>query len=230
MTTIVVYNHSFVLELIGDDWVVDCGANRGDFSCWISENTRARIVAYEPDPRLFDHLPKYERVTYYNLALAASDGEVSLHLGDKLCSSIVHAERANATSVKVKAVELSRHLAACDVGTIGLLKLDIEGAELEVLRGLPRDFLQRVKQITCEFHEFLEPATLPAVEGVIQHLQAQGFYAINFSRSNYGDVLFINRRYVAVGLREKALLFSTKYVRGIARLLKRKWAGMGLNT
>ncbi len=225
-TTVVVYNHSFAPELIGTDWVVDCGANHGDFSHWVSENTDAHVVAYEPDPRLFQHLPKLERVTYHNLALAATDGEVSLYLGDKLCSSIVHAERPDVNVVKVRAVELSRHLAECNAGTIGLLKLDIEGAELEVLRALSAEFLGRVKQITCEFHEFLEPATLPEVESVIRHLESHGFYAINFSRSNYGDVLFLNRRYVDVTFALKLSLAASKYVRGLVRLTQRKWASV----
>lgn len=226
LTTTVVYNHSFVPALIGADWVVDCGANRGDFSCWLSENTRARVVAYEPDPRLFARLPAYERVTYHNLALAAREGEVSLFLSEELCSSIVHREHASVQTVQVRAVELSAHLAACDVGTIGLLKLDIEGAELDVLSTLPEAFFQRVKQITCEFHEFLDPTTLPRVEAVIRHVEAMGFYAINFSRRNYGDVLFLNRRYVRVGLREQAALRATKYVRGLVRLARRELSAL----
>lgn len=222
LPTVVVYNHSFIPKLIGSDWVIDCGANRGDFSCWLSENTRAKVIAYEPDPRLFGLLPERERVTYYNLALAASDGQLSLYLGDELCSSIVHREHSNAKEVKVTAVELSAHLASCEVGTIGLLKLDIEGAELDVLPALTTEFLARVKQITCEFHEFLDPTTLPRVETVIRTLEVHGFYAINFSRHNYGDVLFINRRYLDVGVWQQLTLHVTKYFRGSVRLLRRK--------
>jgi FkbM family methyltransferase len=222
LTTTVVYNHSFAPELIGGDWVIDCGANRGDFSAWVVEHTRAKVIAYEPDPRLFAKLPQHERVTYYNLALSAVEGQVRLFLGDKLCSSLVHAERAEVDTVRVNAVELGRHLQSCEVGTIGLLKLDIEGAELDVLRQLAPAFFARVKQITCEFHEFLDPATLPAVEEVIRHVEEQGFYALNFSRHNYGDVLFLNRRHVAVGWLLKANLYATKYLRGAARLLRRK--------
>jgi FkbM family methyltransferase len=227
ITTTVVYNHSFVPELIGTDAVIDCGANRGEFSGWVSEQTNAPVIAYEPDPRLFEQLPQWDRVTYYNFALASAEGEVSLFLGNKLCSSLVHAESPDAERVSVKAVELSRHLALCNVGTIGLLKLDIEGAELDVLSHLSPALFQRVKQITCEFHEFLDPATLPRVKEVISYVEAQGFYAINFSRSNYGDVLFLNRRFVTVGLREKLALRVAKYTRGMVRLTRR---GLGLVT
>lgn len=222
ISTAIVYNHSFVPELIGNDVVVDCGANRGDFAGWVSEHTTAAIVAYEPDPRLFAQLPRWDRVTYYNFALAAKAGELSLFLGNKLCSSIVHPESAAAETVRVMAVELSQHLTFCDVGTIGLLKLDIEGAELDVLSHLNASFLQRVKQITCEFHEFLDPTTLPRVKEVIRYVEAQGFYAINFSRTNYGDVLFLNRRFVSLGLGDKLGLHVVKYARGLLRLTQRK--------
>lgn len=221
-STTVVYNHSFVPGLIGQDWVIDCGANHGDFSQWVSEHTRARVLAYEPDPRLFEHLPARERVTYHNLALAAQEGEVSLYLGDALCSSVFHREHPDAKAVRVKAVELGAHLDACGVDTIGLLKLDIEGAELDVLEALSPEWFARTKQITCEFHEFLEPTSLPRVCSVIRHVEALGFYAFNFSRHNHGDVLFLNRRYLNPGMSDQAALYLSKYLRGASRLLGRK--------
>lgn len=226
LTTTVVYNHSFVPGLIGEDWVIDCGANYGDFSQWVNEHTRARVVAYEPDPRLFASLPPRDRVTYHNLALAAQEGEVSLFLGDALCSSLFHREHRDAKAVRVKAVELGAHLRSCDVDTIGLLKLDIEGAELDVLEQLSPDWFSRTKQITCEFHEFLDPASLPRVCAVIRHVEAQGFYAFNFSRHNHGDVLFLNRRYLDLGVADQAALYVTKYARGVSRMLGRKVSGL----
>jgi FkbM family methyltransferase len=226
LTTTIVYNHSLVPSLIGGDWVIDCGANRGDFSHWATEHTSAKVIAYEPDPRLFARLPPHDRVTYFNLALAAAEGEAELFLGDELCSSLVHAERGDAKVVRVKTVELERHLESCDVGIIGLLKLDIEGAELDVLPRLSPELLQRVKQITCEFHDFLDPTSLPKVREVIAHLERQEFFAISFARRNHGDVLFLNRRFVRLGLCEVAMLYATKYARGALRLTQRKWSSL----
>src|SRR5690606_1636959 len=133
-------------------WVIDCGANRGEFAAWVSCNTQARVVSFEPDPRLFGALPTLERVTHHNLAVAGSSGKLTLHLGEHRCSSAHYREHDAADSVEVDAVQLDVFLDDLDVGEIGLLKLDIEGAELDVVDGVDPAFWRRVRQITCEFH------------------------------------------------------------------------------
>lgn len=221
--TTTVCNHSFAPALLGPtSWVVDCGANHGDFAAWVSRNTQARVVSFEPDPRLFSALPQLERVTHHNLAVAGSDGKLTLHLGEHQCSSVHYREHEATPSVDVDAVQLDAFLDELDVGEIGLLKLDIEGAELDVVDGVDPAFWRRVRQITCEFHEFLDPASLPRVEEALRHLEALGFYWINFSRHNYGDVLLLNRRYVRIDAAQVAALHAEKYWRGAARLLERR--------
>lgn len=227
LRTTIVCNHSFVPDLLTEtNWVVDCGANRGEFATWMSHNTGARVVSFEPDPRLFGALPKLDRVTFHNLAVAGRAGSLSLHLGGRMCSSLLYAESAESNTAQVEAVELDHFLRQEDVGEIGLLKLDIEGAELDVIANVAPTFWQRVKQITCEFHEFLDPQSLPRVEQSLRYLEDQGFFWINFSRQNYGDVLLLNRRYVRVGLSELAQLHGTKYWRGARRVAERRLASL----
>lgn len=223
LRTTIVCNHSFAPELITPGtWVVDCGANRGEFATWASRNTTAPVVSFEPDPRLFSVLPPLERVAYHNVAVAGAPGKLTLHLGDRLCSSLLYAENPSANSVSVDAVQLDAFLESQGVAEIGLLKLDIEGAELDVIDSLEPSFWQRVRQVTCEFHEFLDPSSLPRVERCLQHLEAMGFYWINFSRHNYGDVLLLNRRFVRIDVASAASLHATKYLRGAARLAQRR--------
>lgn len=225
LRTTIVCNHSFIPDLLTEtNWVVDCGANRGEFATWMSRNTRSQVVSFEPDPRLFGALPKLDRVAFHNLAVAGRAGTLSLHLGGRMCSSLLYAETADSNTALVEAVELDAFLRRENVGEIGLLKLDIEGAELDVIAGVAPTFWQRVKQITCEFHEFLDPQSLPRVEQTLRYLEDQGFYWINFSRKNYGDVLLLNRRYVRVGLSEMTQLSSVKYWRGARRLAERRLA------
>jgi hypothetical protein len=44
-------DHSFIPDLITPTGVVlDCGANHGAFSQWLSANTSVQVHAFEPDP------------------------------------------------------------------------------------------------------------------------------------------------------------------------------------
>ena len=219
--TVVHNDHTFIPDLMSPGgWAVDCGANKGSFSTWLSANTQARVIAFEPDPRLFQALPVLPRVTYHNCAVSGTAGEVEIHLGKKLCSSLVFAE-ADSQVVKVQAVKLDEFLHAQGIHEVDLLKLDIEGAELDVLETLQHEFLNRVKQITCEFHDFLDSASRPRVEATIRRIQELGFYQVNFSRLNYGDVLFINQRFMPLGTASKLGLHGQKYVRGGKRVVRR---------
>ena len=63
---------------------------------------------------------------------------------------------------------------------VDVLKLDIEGAEFQVLSESPAHVLQSIGQITVEFHDFL-PAWRDAkhMAGVRQRLQSLGFLAVS---------------------------------------------------
>jgi Methyltransferase FkbM domain len=78
---------------------------------------------------------------------------------------------------------------------IDLLKMDIEGAEVMVLRSLSKATLQTIGQITVEFHS--DPVfgfqLRRDVEDVIRLLQRRGFICFDFSGRSRLDVLFVNR-------------------------------------
>src|SRR5262249_4200675 len=81
-------------------------------------------------------------------------------------------------------------------GRIDLIKMDIEGAEVEILETLPREILRRIGQITAEFHSapiFGFDLQL-RVERIIRRLRRERFMALDFSRGSRTDVLFVNRR------------------------------------
>ena len=63
-------------------------------------------------------------------------------------------------------VETTTINAFCDkmnIDCINLLKLDIEGSELGVLSDLDADIMQKISQITCEFHDFLDTKHIPKI-------------------------------------------------------------------
>ena len=99
-----------------------------------------------------------------------------------------------------------------------LLKLDIEGAELDVFEGAAADELRRFRQITVEFHDFVWPEQAVRVGRAMALMEAAGFRRINFSRDNT-DVLFVRRDLLAwpawLWLR-----FVVRNLRGLRRRLR----------
>jgi tRNA G37 N-methylase Trm5 len=112
---------------------VDAGAGTGDFAILASRLfPAAEIVCFEPDARYFDLLPANLR--------ANGCGNVVPHrvaLGDG---------------------RGSRRLADFVAGEISLLKIDCEGAELDILDGLGPDRLAQVDRIALEYHDVFVPS------------------------------------------------------------------------
>jgi hypothetical protein len=109
-----------------------------------------------------------------------------------------------------------------------LLKIDIEGAEMQIFEGDDLDIFKHIKQISVEFHAFIYPEQRRRVKKIISQMKRNGFYCIDFS-ATWKDVLFINRSMVRITFREKAALLSHKYATGLPAL-SRKIYSEGLGT
>lgn len=214
--------HSFVSDFLGGAPVVlDCGSNRGAFAKALAEGFGARVFGFEPDPRLFPCLPEVEGVSFFDLAVSSQAREMVLNLGVSSCSSARFQEGAAQEAAVVGGVSLDGFCAEQSIVRIDLLKLDIEGAEIDVLESLPDGFLETVGQVTVEFHDFLDIAEKPGIRRAIERMRQGGFDFVKFSHHDHSDCLFVNRRHHPLGALGKAELLVKKYHRGISRKLGR---------
>jgi len=162
-----------------------------------------------------------ENAVVFHKALAAKRGVVRLNLNPKTCSSMHYAD-TDSRLVEVQAITLADATALMPSERIELIKMDIEGEEVAVLRDAPNEILLKVAQLTVEFHDFLDPASTPAIIAVIKRMQSLGFHAIRFSWHSYGDLLFVNQRLERLSLWQRAdLLIVHKYGRGFGRIAHR---------
>jgi len=75
-----------------------------------------------------------------------------------------------------------------------VLKIDIEGAELEMLLGTPESVLRRCDQITVEFHDFMDRSQAVDVRACIHRLRSFGFRPFRCRILNHSDMLFVHER------------------------------------
>lgn len=148
--------------------IVDLGANYGAFTLLAArEAPLARIVAVEPHPQAFSRLETHvqgnglaARVECWPVAVAAREGDrwMSADPRDAGPSRGIHPpgstpDRAFAT---VRALPfpalLERVLAAAGAERIDLLKMDVEGAEHEIVPHLTPAVLAPVRRWAMEYH------------------------------------------------------------------------------
>jgi FkbM family methyltransferase len=126
------------------DIACDIGANKGSFILWLSRWVgRGRVVAFEPQPALARYLQSicgpmaFDNVTVEAKAVYAHSGEQNLYVpvGHQPGASLVRTnmEAESLTTVPVSVVALDDYFNAGD--KVALLKIDVEGAELGVLKG-----------------------------------------------------------------------------------------------
>ena len=130
--------------------VVDVGANRGQFALVAARRfPNAALWCFEPLPvaraKLQAVLGSRPGVIVLDTALAADTGEQDMHITRHDDSSSLHAVGPRqlqefpgtdeVSSVRVRTARLDEVLTQAQVVAPALLKLDVQGSELEVLQG-----------------------------------------------------------------------------------------------
>ena len=130
----------------------------------------------------------------YRVALGKQNGSASLRVYGSRCASLMGARKNDETmdQEEVEVVDLHTFMLRAGLSRVDVMKVDVEGAELDVFESALESDLRLIGQISVEFHDFIYPKLRPRVEAVKLRLCAMGFWMINFSLDNT-DVLFINR-------------------------------------
>ena len=121
--------------------IADVGANQGLYTLTLAHQaSQGRVYAFEPDPQLFAALSKniqqnrVENVQLFNVAAASKASKLLLRPGqfNRGDNRIVQAGPDRSSGVEVDAMLLDD---AIPDRRLDLLKIDVQGFEVEVLRG-----------------------------------------------------------------------------------------------
>ena len=140
---------------------LDIGANIGSVSLYVDnfnkardENNKIKVYAVEPEPNNLALLKENiknnptENITVINNAIWYEQKTVSItNQGGN--SSIVDANGAE--SVEVLAITIQDCIDLYNIDEIDVMKIDIEGAEFDLIINTPAETLAKIKYITLEF-------------------------------------------------------------------------------
>jgi len=147
--------------------IIDIGAGIGEFTIHaLSENMECRVFGIEPFNESFAFLEKnlelnsMENILPLQAAVRSKPGkvEVDTFSGDPLQNRII--DRSNNSSVNsVPAITLMSILEDHHIERCGLLKMDCEGGEFDILLSLSPSDLSRFDNIVLEYHDSLTTHT-----------------------------------------------------------------------
>jgi FkbM family methyltransferase len=171
--------------------IVDVGAHIGMASILFAlKYPAARIIAIEPEPSNFGALVRntapYKSITPIHAALWREDGEVSLGLSNAHPKGAF--QLVEEGGQQVRAVTIETVMRETGIDSIDLLKVDVEGAEIEIFESCP--WISKVKVLTIELHDRVRPGCTVAVKNATKdfHFTQQGevmvFYRTRESNFN----------------------------------------------
>ncbi len=162
--------------------VVDIGAGLGDFAIHIARaRPGAAVFAFEPLPESFARLQENIRlnsvpnVRALPEAVAGSPGTLSLYTVTGLSGqhrSAGDGAAAKEPAITVPAITLGEAFDRYGIARCDFLKIDCEGAEYQILLGLPEETLCRIARIALEYHDHVTSHTH---EELVRFLEAHGF-------------------------------------------------------
>jgi len=167
-----------------DSCVLDLGGNVGVFSARVAPEVH-RVIVYEPVPENFDRLRAntsgFPNLQCNQAAVSGDSGKIEIFMpaNDKL-TGVYSAhpdgnELLSTDSVTVDAVSLDRVFDQHQIERCDLLKIDVEGAEYEILGRASRLTLDKIQRIHGEYHDVVPASPTNRIEGFTRFLEEIGF-------------------------------------------------------
>ncbi len=147
-------------NLNSDSIVFDLGGYKGEWSEKIFNKYSCNIYIFEPFIDYFklieNKFKNNNKIKVYNFGLSNQTIQEKLYIQDNRSS--MFQKTGNATKINLKNVEdfLRQEL----IIRIDLMKINIEGAEYDVLEYLiKKDIIKTIDNIQIQFHNFIDKAT-----------------------------------------------------------------------
>ncbi|MFN8246984.1 MAG: FkbM family methyltransferase [Ferruginibacter sp.] len=141
--------------------IVDCGSNVGYSILYFADLfPDAKIVGVEPDPRNFSVLQSntasYPNVRLYQAGIWHTSARLDIRDSSDWSASL---EVKESLEGSLMGLPLTQIMQENGIDEIGILKLDIEGAEKAIFEHDPHPWLSKTRCLIIELHDQVQPGT-----------------------------------------------------------------------
>ena len=182
--------------------IIDCGANIGISALYFKSLYPHSIVhCFEPYSKAVEYLKRnieengLQDVHVHREAVAASDGEIKLNIpadANMLNPSVLVSANSPASEM-VKSIKLSSFINSVDE-EIDLIKLDVEGAEYEIVEDLNNSGILatgKVRMLIIEYHDsvFKDAMRFEGFIGMLSDNHYEVLHQRLYPSKSHSDVL-----------------------------------------
>jgi len=188
--------------------VIDIGANAGLFSLYMLNNNCECVYAIEPTSKAFGqlkkNLSKYKKAKLHNIAIYNKKGKMDITFTDSNSTisgfnlenieAGMYDERNNSEEVEVDT--LCNFIKENDIANIDLIKIDVEGAEYDIIDSLSDDNILLSKNYLIEYHGADNKNTHNRLLGIISRFKNLEYKIFNYKdpKLKYPNSFFLAAR------------------------------------
>ncbi|MDA9741957.1 FkbM family methyltransferase [Pelagibacteraceae bacterium] len=169
------------LEFDDDDYIIDIGANNGDF--YLCFNKKIKYFGYEPSPIVFSNLEyNIKNQNLYNIGLSdLGSKNIEFYLSDEFGNSSILPIKEYTNKININTTTLDLIISKIQK-KIKLIKVEAEGFEPEILNGLKK-YISYVEYITvdCGFERGIKQSS--TIAECSNYLISRNFKMIDFDSS-----------------------------------------------
>jgi FkbM family methyltransferase len=187
------------IKSISSAWCIDIGANQGMYSKKILEDTDLRVIAIEPMPQSFEKLQNMknqypDRMYIFDVALGNHNHPSRIYF-DSPTSELATTSAialdvpylSNVSSIEIKVLTLDTVLENNfgDLREVDLIKIDVEGSEIEVLEGATRTIMKykpKFIQVEHNWHHLFTSQTLHSISRILPKYDV---YQLDYIRKRF---------------------------------------------
>jgi FkbM family methyltransferase len=220
------YGHTFYAPALNKDSIaLDLGAATAAFSHEVTDEIGCRFHAVEALPETYKVIEETALLRKHHFAICGENKTQNFFVvNDEDRWGLIRpvSDSNQGDSVQVPGITLKSFLEHIGADVIDLAKIDIEGAEITMFDSTDDQTLLSIKQISIEFHDFMDPKLIEPVQRILQRMDGLGFQTFVFTRNFHGDVLFINPAHIKLsGTQKFTFKHITRNLRGLQRIITR---------
>lgn len=147
-------------DINADSIVIDIGAYTGDWAKHLLDRYNPTVYAFEPNPNIFQVLERkkkhYPKLNPHPYGLGSRNEILPMSMADLGSSFFEHDEKSPDTPWREAEIKSVRDVwKALDFQDVDLVKINIEGAEYELLEQMiDSDLMSSVRIFMIQFHEW----------------------------------------------------------------------------
>ncbi len=190
------YETKVLREILeGGDIFFDIGAHIGWYSLNAAQivGEKGKVIAFEPNPNCFADLEenkklnKFDNITLEPIAISNKNMRLDFWIGDDMGGSLIEKNTKRLTlgrkikKIRVPAQTLDDYCKEHRIKTISLIKVDVEGAEVQVLQGAKLTLINLSPDIIIECVDITFQANNTGSREFFNFFSSYGYHPYTFT-------------------------------------------------